>query len=483
MPVLTREGVVLGLRLVRPVGRGGEGEVWEVRDRAGRRRALKLVRPEALADPGDVVERGAQLRRIDHPALVRVHRSGIIERGDLRGWGYLEMDFVDGVPLDRAVEPLPLARLRPLAEALDLLHVGAWSDGLPLVHRDVKPANLVQRPGGEVVLVDPSTLRGMDAGTMTRIGTPVFAAPEVFRGRAGPAADVYAFAATMVALRTGATGEALEGLLTEPERLDAPEGLRLALSPRPGDRPVSCRAVLDEAAHLRPATLRLEGASPTVVLSPFDEDGERVGAGDGHDRGRGAGGEEAGADEVPAPWGWLLVLAMVLAVPIAGWGIWGTGERFGIALGIAVALHLAAHLAGRAPLRLALLLPPLGWARLLADRCVWSRWAEATLSGVLLAGTVAGMYAAVAEGRGALAVGRPAVALAAGLTLFLAAAVLASASTGGALGWIGRGLLTPLWMAGLLPAALARAVAPLPEASEAAEDGMMRDADDDEESE
>lgn len=243
-----RPRLVAGLRLLHVVGQGGEGEVWEARDERGRRRALKLIRPDALVDPEQVEVRGRHLVRIDHPALVAVHRCGVLSGGSLDGWGFVEMDLVEGTSLQHApADPSLLDRLVPLAEALDLLHAGHWSDGLPLVHRDVKPSNILERPDGEVVLVDPSTLRGVDATVLTRIGTPLFAAPEVVTGRVGPPADVYSFAATVVAVVTGARGNALGELLEDPSGLDLPEGVRRALSPLPQDRPSSCREVLSGA--------------------------------------------------------------------------------------------------------------------------------------------------------------------------------------------------------------------------------------------
>src|SRR5680860_1306681 len=214
MSTTARPRIVAGLRLVRLVGRGGEGEVWEARDEIGRRRALKLIRPESLADRREDEVRGTWLERIDHPAP----------------------------------EPDVLDRLAPLAEALDLLHDGHWSDGVPLVHRDVKPANIVDTTDGRLVLVDPSTLRGLEVEDleMTRVGTPLFAAPEVVTGRLGPAADVYSFAVTAVALVTGTRGRELAALLADPEALDLPWGVRAALSPDPHRRPRTCAAVLAE---------------------------------------------------------------------------------------------------------------------------------------------------------------------------------------------------------------------------------------------
>jgi eukaryotic-like serine/threonine-protein kinase len=233
--------IVAGLRLVRLVGSGGEGEVWESRDRAGRRRALKLIRPDALAEPETVRRRSRWLRRIRHPNLVRVHRSGLLDGG----WGFVEMDFVDGLAVDQLpADPLVVDRLRPLAEALDLLHTGVWSGGRPVVHRDVKPSNIVEAGDGRLVLVDPSTLRTVDTAGEVLMGTPVYAAPEVLDGDVSPAADVYALAVTVVALLYDAHDDDLADLVADPDALDVPEGVWAALAPDPDDRPPSCRDVL-----------------------------------------------------------------------------------------------------------------------------------------------------------------------------------------------------------------------------------------------
>ncbi|HVM13394.1 MAG TPA: hypothetical protein VM287_03590 [Egibacteraceae bacterium] len=427
-----RPRLVEGVRLERLVGSGGEGEVWDARDAQGRRRALKLIRPEALATPGAVEERAAYLTRIDHPALVRVYRSGLLDGGPLDGWGFVEMDFVEGeslaaVPGDWRLLDL----LLPLADALDLLHAGHWSDGLALVHRDVKPANIVATTRGRLVLVDPSTLRGVNATSLTRIGTPIFAAPEVLTGRMGPAADVYSFAVTVLALLSGARGAELAELVEHVADLDVPEGVRVGLAPRPEDRPVSCHDLLIDPAP--------------VLVRDTTESGHWV--------------EDwpAGADLPgmlrPARrrvWSWFAALAALLIAPlaVAGAGMSGEGRGLAVIAGAAV-VHLGAHALDRRSVPLALFAPPMAWAFLLGDRLTVGRrraWAHAVLCGPLTAawGGVAAAVTGVGVGRASA----PLVLTVVSLGLVIAAFVAVRAE-----GWAGvflRLLLLPAWLVGAL---------------------------------
>ena len=258
---------VLGLQLRQPLGAGGEGEVWAAVAADGTARALKLIRPDVLADPRVFARRSRQLARIDDPALVRVYRATVLASGEWSGWGAMEMDLVEGMSLTHArLGAAAFADLAPLATALDHLHAGTWSDGEPLVHRDVKPANLVRTPEDRIVLVDPSSLRTV-GGDMTFVGTPVFVAPEVVSGRFGPPADVYSFAVTLVALHSGARGDELADMLADPDALDIPEAVARALSLRVEDRPGQCTQLVDPEA-LTVTVVRRPVADPSQPPPP-----------------------------------------------------------------------------------------------------------------------------------------------------------------------------------------------------------------------
>ncbi len=435
-----RPSVVVGLRLLRLVGSGGEGEVWEARDELGRRRALKLIRPDALAP--DAEARSRHLLAIDHPALVRVYRGGRLQGGALDGWGFLEMEYIDGPSLqDAPADPAVLDRLWPLAEALDLLHSGEWTHGLPLVHRDVKPANLVEDADGELVLVDPSTLRGLDATDLTRIGTPVFSAPEVLTGRFGPPADVYSFAVTVVALLTGARGAQLAELVDAASNMDLPDGVAFALSPVPADRPVSCRAVLEAGTVL--------ADDPTLLLpSPVDPDAHRPPA---HDHRR-SGPVVHDGDIAPRrrrlwPWAWLFVLLVGVSLAALATDLL-PDDRVMVAIAAAAAVHIVAGVVGTRSLGLTVLCPPVAWAVLLGRRVSGGRrrraWACAVLTGAMLPAVVA-IGCALANG---FELHRATVAAGAAATVVVVLVCVALADAEGPAAVIGRLVLTPLWVAG-----------------------------------
>jgi serine/threonine protein kinase len=163
------------------------------------------------------------------------------------------MDWIDGTDLDSVLAergdpglPVPeaLNYVRQVAAALDHLH----SHDPPVIHGDVKPANVMLRPDGSVVLVDFGVARL--AGDVTHAGTHGFVAPEVGGGGAiSPAADVYSLAATTVALITGRAPDPGRPLF---EGVDPGEvgpltrALRRALSSDPANRQASAGKLAHE---------------------------------------------------------------------------------------------------------------------------------------------------------------------------------------------------------------------------------------------
>lgn len=198
------------------IGRGGMGAVYlgfHVNLKC--HVAVKCMLPARGGD-GDharLVERFQEEARlaadIASPHLVRV--LDVLHRHDLH---YLVMEFVDGETLEERVlrlrGPLPVAQAAAIAYFASLGLAAAHQNGV--VHRDVKPANVLVTPAGGVKLLDLGIAKSRAgeadaAATLAHqlMGTPQYMAPELFAGavRATPASDVYAMAATLGFLLTG----------------------------------------------------------------------------------------------------------------------------------------------------------------------------------------------------------------------------------------------------------------------------------------
>ncbi|MBX3471351.1 MAG: protein kinase [Planctomycetes bacterium] len=240
--------------VVRELGRGGMGVVYEVTDPAlPRRLALKLILdhadPDALARFGREVE---LLARVRHPNVVAVHAVGRAPEGP-----YVLMDLVEGEPLSRLVGRLDAARavevVRALCDAVGALHAQG------VLHRDLKPQNVIVRPDGRPVLLDFGLACDPAGGrSLTRtgqvLGTPRYMAPEQAEGKTqaplDARADVYGLGAVLFELLAGAPPFAeVDGgpwalLLAVVEReprwpeVDPALGtvLRRAMAKRPDDR-------------------------------------------------------------------------------------------------------------------------------------------------------------------------------------------------------------------------------------------------------
>ncbi len=190
--------------LERVVGGGGMGIVYEALHRDLVRRVAVKVLPRTLdADPA-MVERFRREARacaqVRHPNVVTVY-----EAGDVDGQLYYAMELIEGRTLqthvDEGTVPEPRALCSALAEvadALDTLHAAG------VVHRDVKPANLIVRPDGHIVLADFGLARTLYGGHLTQtgeaLGTPPYMSPEQLLGRVRDVdarTDVYGLGATL----------------------------------------------------------------------------------------------------------------------------------------------------------------------------------------------------------------------------------------------------------------------------------------------
>ena len=235
--------------IVEPISSGAMGAVYRATDAAGGEVALKRLTNPAEAARFEI--EGRLLARLRHPRVVGV-RGPVTDRGER----WLAMELVPGPDLARVCTKrgnpgLPadevLAWGRQACEALDYVHAQQ------IVHRDVKPSNMILGPEG-VVLVDfgiARVLDPIDPGTVA-IGTPRYMAPEVMLGgRVTPRSDIFGLAASLLALMTGKPPDAPGSV---------PECLRLALHPDPARRPPTAAAFAAELGA------PLEGAADTLAV-------------------------------------------------------------------------------------------------------------------------------------------------------------------------------------------------------------------------
>jgi serine/threonine protein kinase len=274
MPAAGKPVVAGRYRLDRLVGRGGTAEVWQATDTSlGRTVALKLVTAPHDASAVRAADEARTLAQLSHPSLVQVYDAGTDDEG--RPW--VVMEFVQGDTLADAMRrgPLPVARVAEVGAAVaeGLAHVHARG----LLHRDVKPANVLLGRDGTVKLTDFGIARLVDAAKVTStglmVGTASYLAPEQVSGEpVGPAVDVYALGLVLLEALTGIReydGPAVEAAMARLHRdptlpASLPPGFApviAALTARePADRPTAAEA----ARALR----GLQVGDATTVLAP-----------------------------------------------------------------------------------------------------------------------------------------------------------------------------------------------------------------------
>jgi serine/threonine-protein kinase len=198
-----RVGVTLSgrYRLQRLIATGGMGQVWEAVDsRLGRRVAVKVLKGEFSQDPEFIERFRAEARTtamLNHPGIAAVHDYGESQMDGEGRTAYLVMELVNGEPLNSVIKRTGRLSLR---HALDMLEQTGRAlqvaHAAGLVHRDVKPGNILITPTGQVKITDFGIAKAVDAAPVTQtgmvMGTAQYIAPEQALGHdATPASDVY----------------------------------------------------------------------------------------------------------------------------------------------------------------------------------------------------------------------------------------------------------------------------------------------------
>jgi serine/threonine protein kinase len=294
MPVdeLRRDMQIIGqYDLLEKVAEGGMGTVYKGRHRpSGQVVAVKVVPPHIASNP-IYLKRFEQeytaARVLDHPNVVRA-----LEFGREDDSPYLVMEFVEGESLGQRLdrehhlsEAEAIRIISQVAQGLDRAHA------LGLVHRDVKPDNILLTIDGQVKLTDLGLVKEIDADlNLTRtgrgLGTPHFMAPEQFRNakNADARCDIYSLSATLYMAVTGdlpfQSAGPLDAWMKKVKNDIAPPSqlvpslsartdwaIRRAMNPDPAQRPRSCREFIDDLTSRSERVVTPPEEVPSVTLA------------------------------------------------------------------------------------------------------------------------------------------------------------------------------------------------------------------------
>jgi len=250
------------------VGEGGMGTVYKAKNRKlNRVVALKTITPSLLAAKPDMVKRflreAQSAARLEHPNIVRVYSVG-----EINGHHYIEMQFIQGRTLADVLkergrldveEALRIAR--GVAVALQCAHENG------IIHRDIKPQNIMLTDRGEVMVADFGLAKATESTEITApgqpLGTPAYMSPEQCEGKsADPRSDIYSLGATLFRMITGKppfTAETPLALMRMHADTPAPDPrevrqdiprevatlIRKMLKKRPEERFQSCREIIE----------------------------------------------------------------------------------------------------------------------------------------------------------------------------------------------------------------------------------------------
>lgn len=263
-----RVGVTLSgrYRLQRLIATGGMGQVWEAVDsRLGRRVAVKVLKQEFSQDPEFIERFRAEARTtamLNHPGIAAVHDYGESQLDGEGRTAYLVMELVNGEPLNSVLKRTGRLSLR---HALDMLEQTGRAlqvaHAAGLVHRDVKPGNILITPTGQVKITDFGIAKAVDAAPVTQtgmvMGTAQYIAPEQALGHdATPSSDVYSLGVVGYEVVCGKRPFTGDGALTV-----AMKHIKEPPPPLPSELPPNVRELIEITLVKNPA-MRYRSGGP-----------------------------------------------------------------------------------------------------------------------------------------------------------------------------------------------------------------------------
>lgn len=198
--------------ILKRIGKGGMSEVYLAMDRnLNKQWAVKEIKKKARDRNNEVVIQSAiaeanMMKKLDHPCLPRI--VDIIDRKNVI---YVVMDYIEGEPLSKILEQygaqpqeIVIEWAKELAGVLEYLHM----QDPPIIYRDMKPANIMLQPNGNIKLIDFGIAREykeQNVEDTVSLGTKGYAAPEQFggKGQTDPRTDIYCLGVTLYHLVTG----------------------------------------------------------------------------------------------------------------------------------------------------------------------------------------------------------------------------------------------------------------------------------------
>jgi serine/threonine-protein kinase len=270
---LSPDSIVGPYRLIRELGRGGMGSVWLAERTDGTlKRQIALKLPHSSLPQRQLAERFARERDIlaglNHPHIARLYDAGVTEEGR----PYLALEYVDGEPLNTYCDSWRLSIKARLELFLQVLAALQYAHGQLVVHRDLKPTNILVTPEGEVKLLDFGIAKLLTDGAaheteLTQLGgralTPQYASPEQILGQPiGTASDVYALGVVLYELLTGS----LPYRLKRDSRGALEDAILSSDVPRPSKTEVLLGNARSRSSTASKLTSLLKGDLDTIVL-------------------------------------------------------------------------------------------------------------------------------------------------------------------------------------------------------------------------